>query len=356
MKKLLSIILTATMLLTALTLAPTVGAKAKEYKSKRCVYTLDKKGNAKVIDYYGDVKTFPKSYWKIPSSLNGHRVTGIDLKWRILPDKIRIPSTVNYISSSIKEYVYDAEYDYDGSHDITRIVCDRNSYAHKYSKKYKLDYIFAGDSKTCGDLSNLISNYGYEIYYEKNKKLYNAFSSPLTLLYNGKPHTPKIKIKKDKYTLKEGTDYTVQYFNNCAVGNSSIVVLGKGDYWGGRIINFSIIPTQAEIVSLWQKGETKVECRYKSKTYAYPYQMIQYSTDKTFKTKKSVSSSLVKKEVITGLEKGKTYYFRVAHYVDTSEIYVGFENYRKDPSKLYMDMSTVSRFYGKWSEVKSITL
>ncbi|MGN0462937.1 MAG: hypothetical protein ACI4HZ_10910, partial [Ruminococcus sp.] len=75
MKKLISITLTIIMILSAFTVIPTASAKAKEYKSKNCIYTLNSKGEATVVgNYYKGYSWKTPSYWKIPSKLDGHKV------------------------------------------------------------------------------------------------------------------------------------------------------------------------------------------------------------------------------------------------------------------------------------------
>ena len=105
MKKLLALLLTLVMAVSVVAVAPTVSAKSKIYKSNNCCYTLDKKGYATVIDYYGptyesvDYK-YAVKYWKIPPKLNGHKVKKLVLENEEQGfhfKKIKIPRTVTYI-------------------------------------------------------------------------------------------------------------------------------------------------------------------------------------------------------------------------------------------------------------------
>ena len=57
MKKLLALLLTLVMAISVVSIVPTVSAKSKIYKSNNCYYTLDKKGYATVINYYGPTLT-----------------------------------------------------------------------------------------------------------------------------------------------------------------------------------------------------------------------------------------------------------------------------------------------------------
>ena len=62
-----------------------------------------------------------------------------------------------------------------------------------------------------------------------------------TFTYTGTAVKPKVTVKKDGVTLKEGTDYTVTYKNNNKVTRTaSVTVDGKGSYAGSVTKNFKI--------------------------------------------------------------------------------------------------------------------
>lgn len=356
MKKLISIILTIIMVLSAFTVIPTASAKAKEYKSKNCIYTLNSKGEATVVgNYYkGDYWKTP-SYWKIPSKLDGHKVVKIAIKTDdgmvILHDnivKIKIPNSVKSITKSLKTFAKLQKRGFhSGDDNDVRIVCSKNSFAHKYAIKNKINYIISG--KTYGDLCSLWYNYGYRLNNSKND---SAYILP-TMVYTSMSIKPSFKIMKGDFKLKEGRDFVVEDLNNYAVGNASVLVKGRGNFWGEIILTFTIIPAQAQITSLEINGVDSVKCKYKSNDFNSPPKMIQYSTDSSFKTKKCLTTTEYYDQIVTGLEPGKTYYFRVANYIDTQHLSVYYSKRDKD---YYVYMSGLKRYYGKWSEVKSITL
>lgn len=58
--------------------------------------------------------------------------------------------------------------------------------------------------------------------------------------YTGSAITPIITVKNGKTTLTDGTDYTVSYQNNTAVGTATILLTGKGSYSGEKKITFKI--------------------------------------------------------------------------------------------------------------------
>ncbi len=60
---------------------------------------------------------------------------------------------------------------------------------------------------------------------------------------NGSAIEPVITIKNGSKTLVKGTDYTVEYSNNTAVGTATVTITGIGDYTGTRTATFKITGT-----------------------------------------------------------------------------------------------------------------
>ncbi len=59
--------------------------------------------------------------------------------------------------------------------------------------------------------------------------------------YDGKAKTPGVTVKMDGEALKSGTDYTVSYKDNTAVGTATVTVTGEGNYTGSKSATFSIV-------------------------------------------------------------------------------------------------------------------
>ncbi|MGN0475816.1 MAG: hypothetical protein ACI4HM_00605 [Ruminococcus sp.] len=327
--------------MSAFTVIPTISAKAKEYKSNNCIYTIDNKGNATIVGTSGE----RVDYVKIPKILDGHKVTKINWKYSYLSaDKIKIPETVTSISKTFSNAVNRTLID---EYRIIRIVCHKNSYAYRYAKKYKVNYIISGDDKTRGNIADL-SHFGYKVFGSKGK-LYDFENT--SKLYTGYEIKNSFAIKKNNHTLKKGKDYSVKYYNNYTIGNAFAVVTGKGDYWGNIVIPFKIIPTKAEFKYINKVGDTSVEYLIKPKI-DMEQQVLEYSTDKTFKTKTTVYTDSLCEYNIEKLQKNKTYYFRVRNYATAGDSFINlFEN-----GKFYFSQGKNKNFYGKWSEVKSITM
>ena len=59
--------------------------------------------------------------------------------------------------------------------------------------------------------------------------------------YTGSAIKPAPVVKDGTRTLKAGTDYTVSYKNNTALGTATITITGKGNYSGSRSVTFKIV-------------------------------------------------------------------------------------------------------------------
>ena len=98
--------------------------------------------------------------------------------------------------------------------------------------------------------------------------------SPLPdVIYKGSAYTDKPTIQYNSTTLTEGTDYTLTYSDNLNVGTASVLITGKGQYFGYKTITFNINPVVITITP--DAGQTKV---YGSADPALTYTKSQSST------------------------------------------------------------------------------
>lgn len=90
---------------------------------------------------------------------------------------------------------------------------------------------------------------GYQI---KPKPFSNKFTVQVKgdkFVHTGTAITPKITLMDGTTTLIEGTDYTLDYENNIALGNATIIITGIGNYEGTLNQEFTIVGTsKLEIV------------------------------------------------------------------------------------------------------------
>ncbi len=88
--------------------------------------------------------------------------------------------------------------------------------------------------------------------------------------YTGKAICPEVKLTLEddaqkSYTLKVGTDYTVTYTNNTAVGTATMTLTGKGRYSGTKKFNYSITARDVELCDI----------SIAKTSYEYMYQPIE---------------------------------------------------------------------------------
>ncbi|MBR1584991.1 MAG: leucine-rich repeat protein [Clostridia bacterium] len=151
--------------------------------------------------------------------------------------------------------------------------------------------------------------------------------------YTGKALKPAVTVKFGTKTLKKGTDYTVAYKNNKAVGKATITLTGKGNFKGTKSVTFKILPKGTTISKLTGASKKITITLKKQATQTSGYQ-IEYSTAKTFKSSKKVNITSTKtlSKTISSLKAKTTYYFRVRTYTKVGS----------------------TTYYSAWSAVKNV--
>ncbi|WP_028510369.1 hypothetical protein [Ruminococcus sp. NK3A76] len=149
--------------------------------------------------------------------------------------------------------------------------------------------------------------------------------------YSGKAIKQTPVVKLGGKTLKEGTDYTVSYKNNKAIGTATVTVKGKGAYKSTAKATFKIVPRKTAISKVTSPKTKQLKVIY-SKVDGVTGYMIAYSTSSKF-TKDTTKTACAKKtaKTITKLKKGKTYYVKVRTYktVDGKKYYSGYSDVKK---------------------------
>ena len=135
-----------------------------------------------------------------------------------------------------------------------------------------------------------------------------------TYTYTGKALKPAVTVKLNGKSLKKGTDYTVTYKNNKAVGKATVVIKGKGKYKGTAKATFAINPKKVSGLML-KAGEKQLTVSWKKASGITGYQ-VQYSLKKNFSGAKTITVKKVAtaKTVLKKLKAGKTYYVRIRAY------------------------------------------
>ena len=79
-----------------------------------------------------------------------------------------------------------------------------------------------------------------------------TFASIPSQTYTGSALTPDVTVKDGSKTLVKGTDYTVVYKNNTAVGTATVTITGKGNFNGKKAVSFEIVEESKPKFS-WKK-------------------------------------------------------------------------------------------------------
>ena len=177
--------------------------------------------------------------------------------------------------------------------------------------------------------------YGVTVHFSNLTPLKNCAItlSGSSLTYNGKSQSPSVTVKNGSAKLILGTDYTVSYKNNKAVGKATVTIKGKGAYTGTVTKTFKIFPEGTSISTLSRKSKGFIVTWKKQSTQTTGYQ-IQYSLSSKFTSSGTVTvkGTRTLRKTISGLEKGKKYYVRIRTYKTVSG----------------------TKYYSSWSKAKSV--
>ena len=163
-----------------------------------------------------------------------------------------------YQPGTVAKYYLDNQKDiYDGTSQApTSPLFAEDELSYQYRKSGDTDYISdkptnAGiyDIRVTIKENNEKVDVGYQI---KPKPFSNDFTVQVKgdkFVHTGTAITPKITLMDGTTTLIEGTDYTLDYENNIALGNATIIITGIGNYEGTLNQEFAIVGTgKLEIV------------------------------------------------------------------------------------------------------------
>ena len=139
-------------------------------------------------------------------------------------------------------------------------------------------------------------------------------------VYTGKALKPTVTVKLSGKTLKKGTDYTITYKNNKAVGNATVTVKGKGKYTGTVKKAFRINPKKPTGLTL-KAGAKALTAKWKKQTGITGYQ-VQYATKKSFAGAKTVTlkKAAAVKTTVKKLKSKALYYVRVRAFKTVKKV------------------------------------
>lgn len=136
--------------------------------------------------------------------------------------------------------------------------------------------------------------------------------------YNGKPKKPSVTLKDTDGKVIDGRNYTVTYEGNTKVGNARVTILLKEDYAGAIFRTFEICPEGTSISGKVTSRNRGFQVRWKKRKRNVTGYEVQYSTNKRFAGKETVTKTIKKKSAtkltVQNLKPGKKYYVRVRTY------------------------------------------
>lgn len=185
-----------------------------------------------------------------------------------------------YQPGTVAKYYLDNQKDiYDGtSHAPTSPLFAEDELSYQYRKSGDTDYTdyISGKPTNAGiyDIRVTIKENNEKVdvgYQIKPKPFSNDFTVQVKgdkFVHTGTAITPKITLMDGTTTLIEGTDYTLDYENNVALGNAKIIITGIGNYEGTLNQEFTIVGT----------SKLKIECiNMQQLTYNGKSQLPEYT-------------------------------------------------------------------------------
>ena len=133
-------------------------------------------------------------------------------------------------------------------------------------------------------------------------KIASVKLSKTAVTYNGKNQTPVVVVKDASgKTLKLGTDYTVSYSGNKAVGKATATVTFIGNYSGKSTLNFNILPVQTKKLTAKQTANS-ITASWKKVSGASGYRVYLYKGKKLVKSVDTTKLSATFKKLSKGTQ------------------------------------------------------
>ena len=154
--------------------------------------------------------------------------------------------------------------------------------------------------------------------------------------YTGDYINPQVKVTYQGKVLQQDTDYEVEYTNNLYIGTATVIITGKGAYYGTKEIYFKIKPVKPKKVSAKNAGKKRVMIKWQS-TSQNVYYVVYRSTKKNSGYKKIAA---VKNRYTTyycdkKVRRKKIYYYKVRAYatVNGKKQYSSYSSAKKLKTK-----------------------
>ncbi|MCL2655636.1 MAG: hypothetical protein FWD65_08135 [Coriobacteriia bacterium] len=138
-------------------------------------------------------------------------------------------------------------------------------------------------------------------------------------VYTGSALKPVPVIKDGSKTLVNGTDFTLAYANNTAVGTATIMVTGIGAYSGTTTINFKIVPAAPVLASL-ANSTTGPLLKWNKAAGATGYYVLRKTGTGAWVNIKTIAAAATVSYTDTTAVSGTTYAYSVQAYGGTSSL------------------------------------
>ena len=136
--------------------------------------------------------------------------------------------------------------------------------------------------------------------------------------YDGKKHKPKIKaLDADNNRISKSNYSYVMPSKTKKVGNYTVKVKFKNNYYGEYALSYSIIPRKAYIKKIRLSNGSVLLKLGRKKKEADGF-IVEYSAKKSFKHSKTVVVKDDNKLLINSLKADKKYYFRVCAFSEVN--------------------------------------
>lgn len=174
-------------------------------------------------------------------------------------------------------------------------------------------------------------------YKKTNRTIYPASQisiSKKSFTWTGSRKTPSVTVKDSNgKALKKNTDHKVTYSNNKNVGKATVKVTLKGNYYGSKTMSFKIDPKGTSLSSV-KAGTKSFTAKWKKQSKQTSGYQLRYSTSRTGSGSKSlISGSSKTSKTIKNLKAKKKYYVRVRTYKKVNGV----------------------KYYSGWSKAKTVT-
>lgn len=186
------------------------------------------------------------------------------------------------------------------------------------------DYIVSYcDNIDAGTASVLITGIGR--YTGSAMKTYRILSAPLSnvsvkvqksLKYTGKKRQAKTTLTYLDHTLQNGKDYVLSYKNNRNPGYATVIIEGKGNYYGKITCKYKILPKAPETLKI-KSAEENMRTLYWKKSSGVNGYKLQFCSGPQFESNVKthvISNGNKKRAAIKIPSTGKKYYFRICSY------------------------------------------